>query len=111
MTEIDYSATPLAHRQRLDKARAIGDLAWTLGLAPEDLLHGLDDAAWNGLARRATDGKPASDETKRLAYCHLSLREAWAAGWPDDPRAHRTIRPVEEVAAELATRRKARNAH
>lgn len=98
---MDYSSTPHAQRERYDKAKAIAVTAWDLGLTPENLLHDLTDAQWSALARRATDGKPASEETKRLTYCHLSLKEAWAAGHPADVGSQRAIRPLADVVAEL----------
>lgn len=96
----DYSATPHAHRTRLAKAKTIAATAWDLGLTPEDILHALTEDQWAALARHATS-KPASEETRRLTYCDLSLHEAWAAGHPGEPRARRTVRPLADILTDL----------
>lgn len=108
----DYSQTPSAIRDRLDKARLISNLAWTLGFLPEQILGvvpdhnpvGLTEEQWQALARRAT-GKPASEETRRLTYCHFAWREACAASEPGHPDSRRVIRPFDDIVADLTARR------
>jgi hypothetical protein len=119
----DYASTPSAAQDRLAKVRLITDLAWELGCTPEHILHapergihGLTDRQWQALSRRATarpatgktradPGRPSSEETRRLVYCLLSWREACAAAEPGHPDARRTVRTLDEIVADLTTRR------
>lgn len=100
----DYANTTYAAKTRYEKAQALAAAAWEQGLTPEHILFDLDGQQWATFARRTT-GKTASDETRRLTYCLLSVKEAWAAGHPEHPDAHRTVRPIDHIIADLQTRR------
>ena len=96
---MDFSTTPHAHATRYVKSLTIAAWCWDNGLTPEAFMA-LTEPEWNALAHRAV-GKPASEETRRLTYCHLSIKEAWCAGHPDHPSSQRTVRDIEEIAADL----------
>lgn len=99
----DYAMTAHARKERYTKASRIASAAWDLGMTPEHILHGPDDL-WAALCRRVT-GRTASDETRRLTYCHLALKEEWCAGHPDEPGSRRTVRDLPEITADLTARR------